>query len=337
VSNPGRNPGESRPAAPRRRTRDPIRLARVALACLAADGDVRAYRLAEVYGPEEALDRLLAGDEPDFDVSRYGALRPRAAEILRRTRRLRGVRVVTPEDGEWPGQLQELAKLDHATVTGRRAAPPLCLWVRGKPALDELLHQSVAVVGGVRAPGRRWALQFATSYGSHVAAELGQGLAENGWTVVSGGEYGIDGAAHRGVLTAKGSTMAVLPYGVDLNYPAGHTALFERIRSAGGLLVSPWPPGTPPMKYRYELGAAVIAAIAHGVVMVEAPVGAQVIRTMEQAATLGRPTMVVPGPVTSTMSAGCHQFLRQHANARLVTDAAEVINEIALFEKDGAM
>jgi DNA processing protein len=123
--------------------------------------------------------------------------------------------VVTPEDAEWPEQLQELAKLDHATVTGRRPAPPLCLWVRGKPALDELLHQSVAVVGGARAPGRRWALQFATSYGSHVAAELGHGLAENGWTV-SGGEYGV-----------------------DLNYPARHTALFERIRSAGGLLVRP--------------------------------------------------------------------------------------------------
>jgi DNA processing protein len=90
------------------------------------------------------------------------------------------------------------------------------------------------------------------------------------------------------------------------------------------------------MKYRYELGAAVTAAIAHGVVIVEAPVGAQVIRTMEQAATLGRPTMVVPGPVTSTMSAGCHQFLRQHANARLVTTATEVIDEVRASEKESA-
>jgi DNA processing protein len=204
VSNPGRNPGEPRPAAPRRRTRDPIRLARVALAYLAAHGDVRAYRLAEVHGPEEALDRLLAGDEPDLDVSRHADLRPRGVDPA-----------PDPPAAGCPGGHAGGRRMARAATGagkagprhGHRPAPPLCLWVRGKPALDELLDQSVAVVGGARAPGRRWALQFATSYGSHVAAELGHGLAENGWTVVSGGEYGIDGATHRGVLTAKRSTV----------------------------------------------------------------------------------------------------------------------------------
>ena len=72
-----------------------------------------------------------------------------------------------------------------------------------------------------------------TAYGEYVASELGFGLAERGWTVVSGGAFGIDAAAHRGALSAGGVTVAVLACGVDTAYPKAHTALLERIAADG--------------------------------------------------------------------------------------------------------
>ena len=110
--------------------------------------------------------------------------------------------------------------------------PPVALWVRGPARLDELADRSVAIVGS----------RASTAYGEHVAAELGHQLGERGWTVVSGGAFGIDAAAHRGALAAEAPTMAVLACGVDRPYPAAHGALFDRIAETG-LLVSEWPPG----------------------------------------------------------------------------------------------
>ena len=110
--------------------------------------------------------------------------------------------------------------------------PPLALWVRGPARLDELVDRSVAIVGS----------RASTAYGEHVAAELGHQLGERGWTVVSGGAFGIDAAAHRGALAAEAPTVAVLACGVDRPYPAAHGALFHRIAETG-LLVSEWPPG----------------------------------------------------------------------------------------------
>ena len=81
--------------------------------------------------------------------------------------------------------------------------PPLALWVRGRHRLDELVDRSVAIVGS----------RASTAYGEHVAAEFGYQLAERGWTVVSGGAFGIDAAAHRGALAAEGPTIAVLACG----------------------------------------------------------------------------------------------------------------------------
>ena len=88
--------------------------------------------------------------------------------------------------------------------------PPLGLWVRGPARLDELVDRSVAIVGS----------RASTAYGEHVAGEFGYQLAERGWTVVSGGAFGIDAAAHRGALAAEGPTIAVLACGVDRPYPA---------------------------------------------------------------------------------------------------------------------
>jgi DNA processing protein len=172
--------------------------------------------------------------------------------------------------------------------------------------------RSVAVVGA----------RACTEYGAHMAATLAAGLAERGWVVVSGGAYGIDGAAHRGALGAGGATVAVLACGVDRPYPRGHAGLIGRIAEQG-LVVGELPPGDHPTPSRFILRNRVIAALTRGSVVVEAAHRSGSLVTARAAQRLGRHTIGVPGPATSGLSAGVHELLR--GGATLVTDAAEVV------------
>ncbi|MCT7357146.1 DNA-processing protein DprA, partial [Streptomyces sp. 15-116A] len=215
--------------------------------------------------------------------------------------RAAGVRFVAPGAVEWPRQLDDLGD-----------ARPLGLWVRGPADLRMWALRSVAVVGA----------RACTEYGAHMAATLSAGLAERGWVVVSGGAYGVDGAAHRGALGANGATIAVLACGVDRPYPRGHTALINRIADQG-LVLGELPPGDHPTPSRFILRNRVIAALTRGTVVVEAAHRSGSLVTARAAQRLGRHTMGVPGPATSGLSAGVHELLRQ--DAVLVTDAAEVV------------
>jgi DNA processing protein len=164
-----------------------------------------------------------------------------------------------------------------------------------------------------------------------VASELATDLASGGWAVVSGGAYGIDAAAHRGALAASGTTIAALAFGVDVAYPRGHASLFARVRDEGGVLVSEFPPGATPTKPRFLMRNRIIAALTRGTVVVEAAHRSGALNTAAVARRLGRPVLVVPGPVTSAMSVGCHRLARGDDPARIVTDAAEVIEEVGLI------
>ncbi|WP_410820733.1 DNA-processing protein DprA [Micromonospora sp. 050-3] len=311
---------------------DERRLARVALTWLAEPGTRAVHHLVERHGPVATLDLLLDGGSPDGWLhttvaarSAAGDARAVAAEALERADRL-GARLVTPDDEEWPAQVASLAALRLPDVSRRvdgETAPPLCFWVRGSWPLGEALDRSVAVVGA----------RAATGYGQHVATELGYGLAERDWTVVSGGAFGIDAAAHRGALTAGGLTVAVLACGLDRPYPMGNAALFDRIAETG-LLVSEWPPGAEPLRPRFLIRNRVIAAGTRGTVVVEASARSGATQTARRAIHANRVAMVVPGPVTSAMSVGAHEFLREHAKARLVTGVAHVLEEVGRIGAD---
>ncbi|MGC4867138.1 DNA-processing protein DprA [Micromonospora sp. DT53] len=308
------------------------RLARVALTWLAEPGTRAVHRLVERHGPVATLDLLLDGGSPDGWLhttvaarSAAGDARAVAAEALERATRL-GARLVTPDDEEWPAQVADLVTLRLPDVSRRvdgETAPPLCFWVRGSWPLGEALDRSVAVVGA----------RAATGYGQHVATELGYGLAERDWTVVSGGAFGIDAAAHRGALTAGGLTVAVLACGLDRPYPMGNSALFDRIAETG-LLVSEWPPGAEPLRPRFLIRNRVIAAGTRGTVVVEASARSGATQTARRAIHSHRVAMVVPGPVTSAMSVGAHEFLREHPKARLVTGVAHVLEEVGRIGAD---
>ncbi len=168
---------------------DDERLARVALTRIIEPGDEIGGRWLREYGAVAVARRLVEGGEPFPRVSakRWAGLRGRAAQArperdLAEARQA-GARFVCPGDAEWPAQLDDLAD-----------ARPTGLWVRGRPSLRMWALRSVAVVGA----------RACTEYGAHMAAALGAGLAERGWVVVSGGAYGVDGAAHRGALGPAG-------------------------------------------------------------------------------------------------------------------------------------
>ena len=301
------------------------RAARVALTWLAEPGNRVVWSLVEAHGAPRALERLLDGDVPDSSLraavlAKAAGFEPRrlADLTLRRAERL-GARIVVPSDEEWPRRVESLAvlALDSPGRINQDVRPPLCFWVRGAAPLGETLERSVAVVGA----------RAATGYGTHVTTEIAYGLAEQDWTVVSGGAFGIDAAAHRAAMAAGGRTVAVLACGVDRPYPIGNAAMFERIAETG-LLISEWPPGAEPLRHRFLIRNRVIAAATAGTVMVEAAARSGAAQTMSRVLALRRAAMIVPGPVTSAMSVGCHQMLPDHPDATLVTGVAHVLEAV---------
>ncbi|MFH8900275.1 DNA-processing protein DprA [Streptomyces coeruleorubidus] len=282
-------------------------LARVLLTRVIEPGDEIGGRWVRELGVRGLARRLAEGGPPLAGVSgkRWKGLLARAETARPRedlaVARAAGVRFVGPGGSEWPGQLDDLGD-----------ARPLGLWVRGRASLRMWALKSVAVVGA----------RACTEYGAHMAGTLAAGLAEQGWVVVSGGAYGVDGAAHRGALGAGGATVAVLACGVDRPYPRGHTRLIGRIAEQG-LVIGELPPGDHPTPSRFILRNRVIAALTRGTVVVEAAHRSGSLVTARAAQRLGRHTMGVPGPATSALSAGVHELLR--GEAALVTDAADVV------------
>ncbi|WP_406454025.1 DNA-processing protein DprA [Streptomyces sp. NBC_01622] len=281
--------------------------ARVFLARVVEPGDEVAGRWIRELGAVEVARRLMDGGPQLVGVTdrRWAGLCARAESVEPgrdlEVAREAGVRFVCPGDTEWPAQLDDLGD-----------ARPVGLWVRGRPSLRVWALKSVAVVGA----------RACTEYGAHMAATLAADLAEDGWIVVSGGAYGVDGAAHRGALGAGGATIAVLACGVDRSYPRGHAQLIGRIAEQG-LVVGELPPGEHPTPSRFILRNRVIAALTRGTVVVEAAYRSGSLVTARAAQRLGRHTIGVPGPATSGLSAGVHELLR--GGAVLVTDAAEVV------------
>lgn len=297
------------------RTLDPERAARVVLSRVGEPGDPRLTGLVADLGAEAVLAALqeqgAEGALKEDLVARLARVDV-DAELARAERR--GIRLVTPADAEWPLALTDLA---HAPTLHERGGVPIALWAKGPGRLDQVGARAVAVVGS----------RSATTYGAAVAGDIGAALAEAGHTVVSGAAFGIDHAAHRGALAARGTTVAVLACGVDRAYPAAHRQLLDYIADVG-VVVSEAPPGCAPTRIRFLARNRLIAALAQGTVIVEAAIRSGALNTASWAAGLSRVLMGVPGPVTSAPSAGVHQLIRTRG-ALLVTDGREVLEAVA--------
>jgi DNA processing protein len=303
------------------------RRARVALSFLADPGDpvlgaalrtrTAGHLLAVTTGADTSGAAVLLDQDDDQMLGRAMRRWRTRLGLLPSVARLAawqdgGLRLVLPEDPEWPTQLDDLGD-----------ARPLLLWARGTADLRYACVNSVAVVGA----------RAATGYGKHVALEMAAGLVERDLSIVSGGAYGVDASAHRGALAADGLTVAVLAGGLQYCYPRGHADLFAGI-AAQGVLVSECPPDQAPTRPGFLVRNRLIAALSRGTVVVEAALRSGALNTARHARELGRPVMAVPGPVTSEQSGGCHELIREYG-AMCVTAAADVLEHLQPSGNEG--
>ena len=177
---------------------------------------------------------------------------------------------------------------------------------------EALLRPAVAVVG----------TRGATARGLAIARRLARELAARGWSVASGLALGIDGEAHRGALEAGGETVAVMATAPGRTYPTAHRELRRRIEAQGCCVTEVPAAGGPSGSWLFPRRNRLIAALAAGVVVVEAPARSGALVTARLAADLGRPVWAVPGPVDVEQSAGCHALLRD--GALLCAGAADI-------------
>lgn len=198
-----------------------------------------------------------------------------------------GIDVVSKGETGYPGHLTEFP-----------GAPDL-LFVRGSLSSD----RGVAVVGS----------RQATSYGMRLAHAYGGALAAAGWPVISGLARGIDGAAHRGTLEAGGRGTAVMGCGLDVWYPPEHRGLGENLLDSGGCLVSEYPPGTPPLGWRFPPRNRIISGLSAAVVVVEAARQGGALITARCALEQGREVLAVPGDIDRPTSEGCNLLIRDGA------------------------
>jgi DNA protecting protein DprA len=255
-------------------------------------------------GAEYVYKKLNAGD---YDSVKYGKTieRVRAAnpkEIAASIANA-GAKFIIPETEQWPEQLNELAAI------------PIGLVVKGD--LEILKEPGLAIVG-TRNP---------TPYGVRNAGDFAAGFVDREWTIISGGAYGIDSAAHKGALIAEGSTVAVLAAGIDVAYPAGNARLFAEI-CENGALVSEVLPGAHAIPSRFLTRNRIIAALSQATLVVEAAFRSGSLRTARDAAELMRPVMAIPGPISAPTSEGCHRLIGERA-AELVTSVADAFELVS--------
>jgi len=255
-------------------------------------------------GPAHVYKKLIEGG---YDGVKFGKTidRLRAVNVDEIVKNIEsaGAFFLTPEMEQWPEQLNELA------------APPLGLVVKGD--LEILKERGLAIVG-TRNP---------TPYGIRNAGDFAAGFVDREWTIISGGAYGIDSAAHKGALIAEGITVAVLAAGIDVAYPAGNARLFAEI-SENGALVSEVIPGVHAIPARFLTRNRIIAALSQATLVVEAAFRSGSLRTARDAAELMRPVMAIPGPINAPTSEGCHRLIGERA-AELVTSVADAFELVS--------
>ena len=217
-----------------------------------------------------------------------------------------------PHDEAWT---QSFELLENVT--------PLGLWYVGEKNL--MRSRSVSIVGS----------RDCTEYGRSIAYDFAYELAENGISIVSGGAFGIDAAAHRGVLAVPsandtGRPIVVFASGLGNYYPRGNKSLFEAIADSGGLFVSEYPPFSSPHRHRFLSRNRIIAALGLATLVVEAPYRSGALSTAHHAVSIGRDVCVVPGSIYSPHSRGCHRLLRE--GALCVTTVKELVESLPQWE-----
>ncbi len=238
---------------------------------------------------------------PHLDTAAAVAQALQDADALLASARRHGIEPIQFDDDRYPPLLRAIVD------------PPPVLWVRGNAAV--LADPAVAIVGS----------RAATPYALEVATRLAADIASHGLLVVSGLARGVDGAAHRACVAARGKTVGVLGCGPDVTYPPEHHELYEQVAHTG-VLVSELGPGAPPLPEHFPLRNRLISGISLGVVVVEASDRSGSLITARGALEQGRAVMAVPGSVLSGRNRGSHALLRD--GAKVVETVDDILEEL---------
>jgi DNA processing protein len=252
--------------------------------------------------PDGILDRFLTNGRLNRDGLDRPTLVARASAALARAAG-GGLHLIAWNDASYPATLSAIAD------------PPPALWVRGN--LAALTSRAVAIVGS----------RAGSPYALAVAERLAADLSTRGIVVVSGLARGVDSAAHRGAVAAKGATLAVLGSGADVIYPAEHRGLAREIE-AEGAIVSELVPGTPPQKQFFPLRNRIISGLSRAVLIVEAGDKSGSLITARCALEQGRDVLAVPGNVLSGRNRGGHALIKD--GAKIVESADDILEEAGL-------
>ena len=180
--------------------------------------------------------------------------------------------------------------------------PPKKLFIRGK--LPAKRVKTVAIVG-TRKP---------SAYGREIATKIASECAKNGIVVVSGLALGIDSIAHRAAIDSGGKTIAVLANGVDKIYPRSHEDLGQKILQTNGAILSEYPNNTPARPWQFLARNRIVSGLTDAVVIIEAASRSGTLSTANHALDQGKEIFAVPGNITSPLSAGCNQLIKNGAN-----------------------
>jgi DNA processing protein len=282
------------------------------LSSLEGMGPVKAMRLLEMYKNPQVVFGL-----SEHELKNTGFLTLKnISELLDRSKRERtnsiyrlmlhyNIKMVNICDECYPNRLKHIY------------APPIALYYRGQFDYNSF---SIAVVGSRRT----------TVYGSRAARKLSYDLALRGVRVVSGLARGIDSIAHTGCISAGGKTTAVLGCGLDSIYPPENNRLFNDIIDSGGLILSEYPPGMPPLQHNFPARNRIISGISSGVLVVEAAKRSGSLITAGYALEQGREVFAVPGNADSAYSRGTNQLIKD--GAKLVLSVDDILEEFEYGE-----
>lgn len=234
--------------------------------------------------------------------------------------------IICARDGEqldiWIDELEELGIQFYSYLHPKYPAllkaitdPPIGLYVRGTIPEDDI--DTVAIIGA----------RNCTRYGLTASYQIAKDLGKTNTIVVSGMARGIDGSAHRGILDAGGRTIAVLGCGLDICYPAEHKDLMERIVN-NGCVISEYPPGMPGIPKNFPRRNRIISGLSKLVVVVEAGKRSGTLITADLALEYGRDVFVVPGNVTSPLSEGTNNLIKQ--GCPIITEGNDILQELGI-------
>lgn len=257
----------------------------------------------EVYGLTEKQIGAVWGMTGDDVISIMQSRKTWDLEQEFRNLEQKGISMVTMEEERFPQRLLQLSDCPYA------------LFYKGR--LPEEEEKAVAIVGA----------RLCSEYGRAVALEIGENLSACGVNVISGMAAGVDSFGHWGAIRGGGSTYAVLGCGVDVCYPKGASALYERMLEKGGI-ISEYLPGTPPLPQQFPARNRLISGLSDVLIVVEAKKKSGSLITADFALEQGKEIYAVPGRMDDVLSQGCNQLIGQGAGILVSVD--ELLLELGL-------